>query len=106
MNEILRRLIMENKGPWKDYSLEFRAECRSICEAVAGEIMFAITGMHPEACTGLSVEYDFFEAIWLYVTFMDRATHTADQIATAFTEIAGVEVNVKVWECVSEHTSK
>jgi hypothetical protein len=105
MKDVLNRLIIGNKGPWTDCSLETRAECIQVCEAVAGEIIFSITGKHPAACDGVSVEYDFYKDIWLFVTFMDRGTHTAEQIATAFQEIAGVAVNVKVWECVSEHIS-
>lgn len=106
MKAILNALIMDHKGPWKDYSLKTRQEYANICKTVAAEIMFNIIGVYPDGCDGVSVEYDFYEEIWLYVTFSDRATHTAEQIATAFQEVAEVAVNVKVWECVSEHTSK
>lgn len=107
MNDILNRLIMEHKGPWKDYSPETRKTYCDICEAVSGQIIQSITGIHPEACDGLSVEYDFYnDNIWVYLTFSDRATHTAEQIAEAFKRHAGVSVNVKVWECVSEYSSK
>lgn len=107
MNEILHRLIMDHKGPWKDYSTDTRKQYRDICEAVAGQIIQSITGIHPDGCDGISAEYDFFnEEIFVYLTFQERATHTAEQIADAFKQHAGVSVNVKVWECVSEYKAK
>lgn len=77
MNEILHRLIMDHKGPWKDYSTDTRKQYRDICEAVAGQIIQSITGIHPDGCDGISAEYDFFffnEEIFVYLTFQDRAT--------------------------------
>ncbi len=62
--------------------------------------------MHPETYDGVSAEYDFFGDMCVYITFSGRATRTAKEIASAFYDISGVEINVKVWESVSEHSSK
>lgn len=102
VKEVLNSLIVSNKGPWKDYSPESGQDCRKICEAVADEILNSITGIYP-GCDVMSVEYDFMSEIWIYLTFQNRATHTAQQIAEGFRNYAGVSVNVKVWECVSEY---
>lgn len=106
MKSVLNKLIMQHKGPYKGYSAETMNEYHNICTAVAAEVICTILGVHPEACDGVCVAYYFYDDIWFEVTFTDRATHTAEQIATAFEEITGVRVSVKVWEAVSEYEAK
>jgi hypothetical protein len=106
MKEVLGQLIAHNRGPWKDYSTETRSDCVTICEAVTAQVVATILGVHPGACEEVSAEYDFYGDIWVYLTFSGKATRTAKEIASAFYDISGVEINVKVWESVSEHASK
>lgn len=101
--DVLRTMITGNWGPYKDYSAECAAECRSLLKFVCDEILSDFLPDDLNPYNGASAEYERDEdCLVIRLEFYGEAPMNAEEIVVEFMRRSNLCVDVSV----SEETSR
>lgn len=112
--KILTEMITSNWGPYKDYSPESIQDCMSRLKFTCDEILASILPEDQSPYDSTDAEYygEFdhngsitTSRLFVWLTFFDKSTMAAEDIAKRFSEIVDVPVEIIVREQTSRFAS-